>query len=362
MLRRIAIAVGDTAGHVLPALAVAEAYRAAAGSAEIRFFTAGTGAGHWLLERAGYPTDRVPGSQIVSVAPLKQLAALGRAGLAVVRSRRLLTEHEVRLVIGTGGYGSAGPLIAARTLGLTTALLELNVTPGLANRLLGHVVHCAMVGGGQTVGAFPAHRAVVTGVPVRQAVSLATERHPARLPHLKVLITSGSRGEHFFGAEIPRLLERLQRNGLSFSVHHQGGTDAAVVQRRYDALHITATVEPFIDDMPAALAWADFVIARAGAGTIAELAIAGVPSLLVPLADAAHDHQTANARAYVQHGAALMWSEHEWQTEHVAEYVGALLGSARALESMSHAALGQAVPDAPVRVVRECEQLMAGRW
>jgi UDP-N-acetylglucosamine--N-acetylmuramyl-(pentapeptide) pyrophosphoryl-undecaprenol N-acetylglucosamine transferase len=145
-------------------------------------------------------------------------------------------------------------------------------------------------------------------------------------------------------------------------VRHQGGDDVSTIERAYADAGVEASVEPFIEDMYAALAWADLAIARAGAGTLAEFALAGVPSLLVPLADAAHDHQAANAAAFVRHGAALSWREQDWNTEVVGQRVVGLVRNAQAWSAMSTAMSALAVPDAAARVVRECETLMEGRW
>ena len=347
----------------MPALAVAEAYSEMAGPVDIRFFAAGEGTGHTHITRGGFPLDYVPGSPIARVRTLQQLIALGHAGLGVVSARALLAQHGARLAIGTGGYGSAGMLLAARSMGLMTALIEPNVVPGLANRILGCVVHRAMVAFEETAGAFPGHRAVITGVPVRLGFAQAggSRRLPA-LPLVKLLVTSGSRGERFLGTHVPDLAARLQHEGLSLMVRHQGGDDASTIERAYADAGIKASVEPFIEDMHAALGWADFAIARAGAVTLAEFAIAGVPSLVVPLADAAHDHQAANAAAFVRRGAALSWREQDWNTDLVGQRVAGLIRNAQAWGAMSTAMSALAVPDAAARVVRECETLMEGRW
>jgi UDP-N-acetylglucosamine--N-acetylmuramyl-(pentapeptide) pyrophosphoryl-undecaprenol N-acetylglucosamine transferase len=364
MTRCIAIAVGDTAGHVMPAIAIAEAYRQHVGPVDVRFFAAGEGPGHWLVEQAGYPLDYVPGSPIARVGRLQQGAALVRTTRGVVRARSLLLRRNARLVIGTGGYGSASALIAGRSCGLTTALVEPNVVPGLTNRLLGRVVDRAYVAFHETTSAFPAGRAIVTGVPsaTGSTISLTGARRPPALPHLKVLVTSGSRGEDFMGAHVPPFAQALQRRGLVLEVRHQGGSDTPLVQRSYEALGVSAVVQPFIHDMADALAWADVMIARAGAGTLAELGLAGVPALLVPLADAADDHQASNAMVFVKRGAALWTREQDWNTEALAEQVSSLVRDKGTWERMSAAMAALATPDAASRIVCDCESMMAGLW
>ncbi|MEQ1759691.1 MAG: glycosyltransferase [Vicinamibacterales bacterium] len=363
MTRVLALAVGDTAGHVLPALAIAEAYAQLVGEIDVRFFAAGEGAGHWLIGKAGYPLHYVPGSQIARTSAGQQALALWRTGRGIVRARGLLRQHGARLVIGTGGYGSASALLAARTLGLTTALVEPNVEPGLANKLLGRFVHRAYVAFQETTAAFPRGTSLVTGVPIRGNLStLAHERRAPALPHLRILVMSGSRGAQFLGEHVPALCSLLAGNGLTLDVRHQGGAETATIEAAYARLGIRARVESFISDMPAALANADLAITRAGAGTIAELATAGIPALLVPLADAAHDHQAANAAALVARGAALMTRESDWDTPRIADQMLTLLRHDTGWDTMSAAMFALAREDGAARIVTDCEALMEGRW
>jgi UDP-N-acetylglucosamine--N-acetylmuramyl-(pentapeptide) pyrophosphoryl-undecaprenol N-acetylglucosamine transferase len=362
MIRRLALAVGDTAGHVIPALAIAEAFRVRAGETDIRFFAAGEGPGHWLVERAGFPLDYVPGSQIARTTRTMQAVALWRAAQGTARARTLLVRHGARLVIGTGGYGSAGALLAARSLGLRTALIEPNAVPGLANRLLGRIADRAYLAFDETAGLFPHGRSLVTGVPIRPAAVSTDVRRPPLLPRLRLLVMSGSRGEQFLGDRMPALCDVLQHGGLQLDVHHQGGAVTAQIEASYARLQVQARVEPFIGDVPAALAWADVAITRAGAGTMAELAAAGVPTLLVPLGDAAGDHQSQNARALTRRGAALMVREPDWDTHQVASSLLALATDTSAWQSMSDAMRSLASCNSAARIVDDCEQMMVGRW
>jgi UDP-N-acetylglucosamine--N-acetylmuramyl-(pentapeptide) pyrophosphoryl-undecaprenol N-acetylglucosamine transferase len=177
-----------------------------------------------------------------------------------------------------------------------------------------------------------------------------------------VLVLSGSRGEAFLGERMPALVQALRLEGLSVEVRHQGGEGAARIQQVYDHLHIPACVEGFIEDISSALSWADIAIARAGAGTIAELAAAGVPMLLVPLADAAHDHQAWNASALAASDAALMVREEQWVTEALARQILALVRDGAAWTTMAKVAQELSSSDATARIIDDCEALMVGRW
>lgn len=363
MTRRLALAVGDTAGHVTPALAVAQAYSAAFPTCDIQFFAAGEGSGHWLIERAGYRLERVPGSAIARASGRQRLAALAGTLAGATCARAGLLTHRTRLVIGTGGFGSAGALLAGRLLGLTTALIEPNVLPGLANRLLGHVVSRAFVAFEETTDSFAPGLAQVVGIPTRgDGSGQEFSRQRPFLPRLNLLITSGSRGQDFFLQRGPELAAALQDLGLTVHVTHQGGDHTDALMHAYRDRGLNADVVPFVFDIAHATREADVVVARAGAGTIGDIARAHVPTLLVPLGDAANDHQAVNASALVARGAAMSVREREWNSTVLAAEIVACLTDVSRWTSMVRAIGKVATPDAAPRIVEECERMMEGRW
>jgi UDP-N-acetylglucosamine--N-acetylmuramyl-(pentapeptide) pyrophosphoryl-undecaprenol N-acetylglucosamine transferase len=193
---------------------------------------------------------------------------------------------------------------------------------------------------------------------------LAAARTATR-PHdpIRLLVLSGSRGERFLAARVPPLLARLREGGMEFEVHHQSGSlTPEHVRAAYAAsgLQVTATAD--IDDMAAAYLWADLAIARAGAGTLAELALAGLPALLVPLSDAAADHQADNAQAFASAGAAIWTREDGWDEAALADELATILLDDSRWLAMAGGARQQRTPDAATRIVRDCEVMMHGRW
>jgi UDP-N-acetylglucosamine--N-acetylmuramyl-(pentapeptide) pyrophosphoryl-undecaprenol N-acetylglucosamine transferase len=150
---------------------------------------------------------------------------------------------------------------------------------------------------------------------------------------------------------------------VPLTVRHQvTSITPARLEQEYAQVHVDAQVVPFLADVADAYDWADMIIARAGAGTLAEIALAGLPSLLVPLADAAADHQAANAAAYAGRGAALWVRESDWTAEGVAATIAPVLRDSSAWQAMSASARAQARPDAASQIVRDCEELMQDRW
>ena len=351
----------------MPALAIAEAYNALLdGTVDVRLFAAPGGPASRLAAAAGLQVEIVSASPLARAGPLARIGALAQVVRGIPAARRLLRKTGARLVIGTGGYASGAVLLAARSLGLATAVVEPNVTPGLANRLLRPWVDRAYVSAEASARFFTPAKALIAGTPVSPALGRrfpASRVAPPPDGPIHVLVTGASRGEHFLGAEIPALLGAVLRLGVALQVRHQSGSiDATTLEREYERHSVRATVVNFIDNMPDAYQWAHFVIGRAGAGTLAELAVAGLPALIVPLADAAADHQASNAAAHAQSGAAIWLREQAWDRDAVARQVAQVLSSRDRWVAMSSAARQVARPEAAAVIVDDCERLMEGRW
>lgn len=366
MTRRLALVVGDTAGHVTPALAVAEVYRHRFDDLDVLFLAADDGPASQLVPAAGYDLEIVPAQQLVRTGAAGKVAALARVGPCIARGRRILRSRGTRLVIGSGGYASGGVLLAARSLRLSTAIIEPNVQPGLANRLLKRTAGRAYFTHPEAARGFPSDRVLLTGTPVRCALARGSSiaGRPVSREPLRILVLSGSRGSAFLSQQLPPLLNRLREStGTAVEVRHQlGAADDGRTRRAYDAAGVTASVVPHIDDMARAYAWAHLAIARAGASTLAELALAGLPSLIVPLADAAEGHQTANARRHADAGAAIWISESGWEVERVEVQLKRILLDEDAWQAMARSARALARPDAAADIVDDCERVMRDRW
>jgi UDP-N-acetylglucosamine--N-acetylmuramyl-(pentapeptide) pyrophosphoryl-undecaprenol N-acetylglucosamine transferase len=352
---RIVIAAGGTAGHVVPALAVADALRARGAEVE---FVGGERAEAELVPAAGYPFHALKVEGIDRGNPLKAARAVTRAGLAVFRARSLLRRAGADAVLGGGGY-VAGPVgLAARTLGLPVVLTEADSHLGMANRLLAPLASRVFL-------AFPIQgrdgsRWEVSGRPVPAGTGSA-DRAAARQrfgigPHEScVLVFGGSLGARrlndatidAFGSAAPGAV-----------LHASGRRDHDDLRRRLDSLgapphyHLYPYIEPFAD----ALAAADLAVARAGGG-VQELLVAGLPAVLVPYPHATADHQTKNARWAEEAGAAVVVPDDELDGPRLAREVGALLGSPQRMAEMAKAAAAAARPGAAERIADELLRL-----
>ena len=301
---RILIAGGGTGGHVIPGLAIARELRDAHG-AEVRFVGTQRGLETRLVPEAGFPLDLVRSGQLKNVSLATRLRTMLDLPLGIVECLRLLREFKPQVVVGVGGYASGPGMLAAILKRVPTLAYEPNAVPGMTNRWLGRWVSAAAVNFTQTTKYF--RNAQVTGVPVRAAI-FALPPRPIDAPP-RLLITAGSNGALVFNETMPKIAPDLLASIPTLTIMHQAGprqleaTRAAYAASGADPARWS--VEAFLEDMPAQYAAADLVLARAGS-TIAELCAAGKPSLLVPLATAADDHQRKNAEVLVDAGAAVI--------------------------------------------------------
>lgn len=346
---KILIAAGGTGGHVFPALAVAEHLQAA---------------GH-SVAFAGAPDSfesRVVPTRGFTLLPVRVIGLRG-AGLArVLRAPwvlavalwdalRAMRVFRPSAILGMGGF-VAGPVgIAAWITRRPLLIHEQNAHAGMTNRLLGHVAR-------QRLEAFPGSlpSARVVGNPVRAGFAAVPEpsvRLAGRDGVSRLLVVGGSQGARVLNERVPEAVARLPLE-LRPSIRHQAGRTLNVAQHHYAAYGLTADIVEFIDDMPQAYAWADLVICRAGASTVAELAAAGCASILVPYPHAVDDHQRANAGYLVDRGAARLIGQHELTPERLAAELSRLLGDRKTLLAMAQHARQAAWPDAAGAIARAC--------
>ena len=351
--RGFLIAGGGTGGHVFPALALAGEIRRRRPGAPIVFVGTARGLETTLVPKAGFPLELVRAKGLVGLGWRARFDGFFTLPLAFVDSLRLLARHAPRAVVGVGGYAS-GPLVAtAWARRVPTLIHEQNAVPGLTNRLLARVAKRVAVGTARAAAALPG--AIVTGNPVRkdffEIPSLVSREKHRRL---RILVVGGSQGAQILNRLVPPALARVAAAGIAFDVVHQAGKDhASEVVTSYARLGLPADrafVHEFLDDMAAAYAAADLVVARAGAMTIAEIAAAGRPALLVPFAAATHAHQEANARALESSGAAVVLTEAEATEETLGAALAGLLGDPLRLLEMGEAARRSALPDAASRL------------
>jgi UDP-N-acetylglucosamine--N-acetylmuramyl-(pentapeptide) pyrophosphoryl-undecaprenol N-acetylglucosamine transferase len=354
---RVLIAGGGTGGHIIPALAVAREL-VASHEAEILFVGTARGMESRLVPEAGFQLKVVDVGQLKNVSWVTRLRTLLHLPFSVRTCNKLIGDFKPNVVFGVGGYASGPAMAAALRLRIPAMAFEPNAMPGLANRLVGKRVQAAAVNFKSAAKWF--RNAEVTGIPVRPEFFALTPPPTAPNPHL--LVFGGSQGARIFNLHLPKILPELLNAVPGLTVLHQSGarhfepTQAAYAASGADPERWD--VQPFIDDMPRHFALATLVMARSGASTVAELAAAAKPALLVPFAAAADNHQRRNAEEMVKAGAALLLKETDLDVpgKLLAALTGLLTSSER-LAAMAAAARTQAHPDAAERIANRLAAL-----
>jgi len=317
------------------------------------------------VRAAGHRFICLPAAPFARQGPGGKARAVLLATVGAVRhGRRLLRDERAALVLGFGGYASAPAALAARTLGIPVLLHEANATPGLANRVTARLTSGVLLGFAQAATELrvPVR---VTGTPLRPSiVALASVERVAPAPQAtrRVLVSGGSLGSTFLDRRAPAILAAVQASGCALAVQHVVGLgDLDATRAAYAAAQVPVEVVAAIDDIAAAYACADMAIVAAGAVTLAEIAAAGVPAVVVPLASAAHDHQTANARAFADVTGADWFAEGSARDQDVAARLAELLRSAAAWQRASDGVRRFARPDATDAVVDACLETIERR-
>ncbi|MDO5506465.1 MAG: undecaprenyldiphospho-muramoylpentapeptide beta-N-acetylglucosaminyltransferase [Pseudoxanthomonas suwonensis] len=345
----VLILAGGTGGHIFPGLAVAAALRAR--GVPVRWLGADGGMETRLVPAQGIGIDTIAirGLRGKGVAAL--LAAPFKLAGAVFGARRILRRLRPRAVISFGGYASGPGGLAARLTGIPLLVHEQNRAPGLTNRVLARFARRVLTGFPET---FADRAEEVVGNPVRAEITGLPPpelRFAPRTGALRLLVLGGSQGARALNTALPQALATLPPG--SFQVRHQCGEKMlAEARASYDAAAVPVSLEPFIADMAAAYAWADLVVCRAGALTLAELCAAGVGSLLVPFPHAVDDHQTRNAEFLVERGAARLHPQGDALSMQLATSLQALAADPQRRLQMAQAARAIARPDAAERVAR----------
>jgi len=335
----LCIAGGGTGGHVMPALALADAARERWPGLDVRFIGAERGLEAKLLPERGESVLLLTMHGIKGAGLWQRTRVLlWELPKSVQTIRRSWQGDRPDLLVGVGGYASVSAVIAALLVRMPVILYEQNAMPGLVNRTLGRFCNRMMLGFAAASGHISdSVTSVVTGNIVRESI-MRTQWQAHQPPRLLVL--GGSQGARILNQCVPAACAMLAREGRVFSVHHIAGHDEAArhaAARMYDQAGIDAEVVPFCDDMPAFYAAGDLMIARSGAMTVSEAAVCGMPCLFVPLPHAADDHQRHNARALADCGAALLIDQQQMTAESLAAQIESCLFDPDKLAIMSSA-------------------------
>ncbi len=343
---RVIVAGGGTGGHVIPALAIAQELRSRY-NAQVMFVGTQRGIETRLVPAAGFELHLIQVGALNRVDLATRLKTLLDLPRAFIAAAQLIREFRPDVMIGVGGYASGPAMLTAAMMNVPTLAFEPNVIPGVANRIVAPMVSVAAVHFEATCHYF--RNCHVTGVPVRQEFFHVPARAKDARPTL--LVFGGSQGAHAINQAVLDALPKLMDTVPGIHIIHQTGEkDYVNAQAVYLRAMISAEVSPFIDDMPGAFARADLLLCRSGASTVAEITAAGKPAIFIPLPTAADDHQTQNAAALAEGGAARLLPQSELSGDRLVDEVAALLRDHAQLAKMSEAARGFAHPGAAATI------------
>ncbi|MCD6532934.1 MAG: undecaprenyldiphospho-muramoylpentapeptide beta-N-acetylglucosaminyltransferase [Deltaproteobacteria bacterium] len=363
--RTILFAGGGTGGHLFPGIALAEEFLRRDPQTKIVFAGTRRGIEARVIPELGYPLAFLEVHGLVGVSRRRRLKAIFNFPKALIQALIVLVRYRPALVVGLGGYASAPVLLAAMVAGLPWVLQEQNAFPGLVNRFLAPWANAVFIAFAKAKEHLKSRKVYDFGNPLRAQLqrSEAIGSDLSELSEEKsfnVLIIGGSQGARVLNRVVPAAMTKLAQNYPGLKVVHQSGVqDYAEVSKAYDAWKERVEVAEFIKEIELYYKNADLIICRAGALTLAELGELGKPAILVPFPHAAHDHQTFNAKAVADSGAAWLRIESEFESQSLADDVETLINDPQTLAKMAEAALTQGRPKAREQIVDHCLQLMA---
>lgn len=359
------IAAGGTGGHVFPALSLAQEVTQKDPTARVLFVGTPRGLEARVVPAKGFALKTVSARGLMGMGWMAVARTLLGLPWVAFRCALILARFRPHIVVGMGGY-VAGPVVFLAALwGLPTAIAEQNTVAGRTNRFLGRFVDRVFLSFPEAMDRFFESKAVVTGNPVREelveasskALPPAWEGKPGDEFHL--LIFGGSQGARAINEAMVEALPMLERFPFSLQIVHQAGKNQVEALRRaYGRSGLGHRVVDFIESMQEVYLWAHLVICRAGAASLAEIALFGLPSILIPFPHAVDDHQRENAKVFQAAGASVMVDQRELSGASLAQLVAALAGDPGRLKEMAAAARRLARPRAAAAMVEECMALV----
>jgi len=363
---RVIIAGGGTGGHLFPGIAIAMEFIAKDPESSILFVGTGNPFEKSTVGKAGFNHKSITAEGIKGRGFFKTMRSLFKIPVGMFESFKIIKGFNPHIVIGVGGY-SAGPVIlTAWLLGVKTALHEQNIIPGITNRILARFAGRIYISFEGTK--FPAafEKTLVAGNPLRREIINAaknaskTDIVPASGYHkpFTVLVLGGSQGAHSINMAIGEALSHIRAKEKYLFVHQTGASDEKKVAGFYAQNGISCIVKPFFDDMAKRYGQADLIICRAGATTVAEVTAMGRGAIFIPFPFAADDHQSKNARALSDAGAAEIISETDLNGKMLAEKIEYFAGHTEELNKMASAAKKFSRPDAAEIIVNDCYKIV----
>ena len=352
---KVVISGGGTGGHLSPALAIGEALKRARPDAELLFIGTRTGLDEQFLSRSGFPYHLLDVGGFTGHGAREMPVALAKMAKAIMRARSILKSWAPNLVVGVGGYASMPAALGALTLRIPLLLMEQNTRPGITNRVLARFARRICVAFEDSLPMLPRDKVQVTGNPIRFT---PVNRRDQLSDRFSILVLGGSSGAHRLNLGALKAFQILNKDVIKFHITHQtGAADEGLVRSGYQQAGIEAEVIPFIQAMAQAFAQADLVVARAGAMTVSEIALAGCPAIFVPYPFHRDLQQEHNARTLQRLGAALIIKDDENLAANLVTAIQELSSDRNRLAAMAQHSAQAAKPDAAATIANACLQI-----
>lgn len=355
---RLMLTGGGTGGHLFPAVATAQNLLSRQPGSDVLFVGTRRKLDKKHLERYGFSVCTVYSHGIKGKKFGPLLKAIAVLPLTFCQACYQILSFRPDVVCGVGGYVTGPVVAAAWFLQKPTMIHEQNSVPGLANRKLGKLVDKVCLSLPDCKSYFPLHKTVLTGNPVRTQILDSIDRPTGSGERLTLLVLGGSQGARAINELIVDLLSKKDEGLADIEIIHQtGAADELQVKAAYEKSGVVARVSAFFEDMAAIYGEADLVVSRAGATTLAELAVLGKPALLIPYPHAADNHQEKNGLRFSEQGGALFFHQETLTVERLRSEIKALIDNPETLRVMSANMKKLGIPDAADRIVDICLEM-----
>jgi len=360
---RIIVTGGGTGGHIFPGIAVAKGIQDKFPGSKVMFIGTDRHIDQKALAAYNFQLAAIKCLGIKGKSFFNKLNSIIQLPGALLAAIKIMKTFKPEIVCGVGGYVTGPVLLAAKLKNIPLCIHEQNSVPGLANQITAKIADKIFISIPGEYN-FSPQKIVFSGNPVRREIISAApaERIPKERKNL--LILGGSQGAHQLNVLMQESAKLLQNNfAKSFQITHQtGNKDVQAVRKTYHELGVQAEVRPFFDNMAGLYQNADLVISRAGATTLAELSVMGLPAILIPFPYAADNHQMLNGRYYVNHGGAKMFKEKDLSAPQLAKEISSLLRNHDDLRNMSVAMKKLSRPEATTKIINQFLTLLENKY
>lgn len=359
----IMIAGGGTGGHLFPGVALARCFMERNPENRVLFVGTDREFECRTLEREGFDHLAIRAAGIKGLGIFGKVKAAFKIPGALFQSSSIINEFKPDIIIGVGGYSSGPVALASWLKGIPVVVQEQNILPGITNKIMGRFASRIHVSFDESLGFFNAEKVMMSGNPVRQIILDARKRRDQRKADeqsrlFTLLVAGGSQGARSINKAMVESLSFLTDKENLHVIHQTGETDCESVRDAYEREGISAEISAFYTDMDVQYERADLVICRAGATTLSEITVMGLPSILIPYPYAADNHQVKNALSLVDKEAAEMIEDKELTGEYLASRLTYFRENPDELWRMEKASLAYGKPEAAETIVKDCYRVM----